>query len=228
MPQQTVAVPKTGRELQALIARRDALREQLQSIRDERNGLAQQRLNAEARVEALGGRGNAQDRQMVRELEARIDRLGSRINAIESEMDHADDAITQARANGVTGGDVINVPAIPNPPSPVITFPSMFNRGNEALLRSKYETALIAEGAVLVLLAIVACRVVWVAAKRKFLRGVGASADLLGLRQSVDAIAVEVERISENQRYVTKLLTDRGQRPAERIEPPVKETLKRL
>jgi hypothetical protein len=30
------------------------------------------------------------------------------------------------------------------------------------------------------------------------------------LQQSVDAIAIEVERISENQRFVTKLLNDRG------------------
>ena len=227
MPQQ-VPVPKTGTELQSLVARLDALRDQLESMRDERNNLAQQRLNAEARAQALGGQGNTQDRQMVRELEARIDRIGARIKAVEEQVDRAEDAITQARANGVSDNDVVQVPRVPNVPAPVITFPQVFNRGNEALLRSKYETALVAEGAVLLLLAIVACRVVWVTAKRKFLRGIGASPELTGLRQSVDAIAVEVERISENQRYVTKLLTERGQAPAERIEAPAKDHLKRL
>jgi hypothetical protein len=35
---------------------------------------------------------------------------------------------------------------------------------------------------------------------------------LEALQQSVEAIAVEVERISEAQRFTTKLLADRGQR----------------
>ena len=34
--------------------------------------------------------------------------------------------------------------------------------------------------------------------------------DVLKLQQSVDSIAVEVERISENQRYVTKLLGEKA------------------
>jgi hypothetical protein len=31
------------------------------------------------------------------------------------------------------------------------------------------------------------------------------------IEQAIDAVAVEVERIAEGQRYVTKLLADRGQ-----------------
>jgi len=42
------------------------------------------------------------------------------------------------------------------------------------------------------------------------------SARLAHLEQSVDAIAVETERISEGQRFTTKLLSDRA--PAERVE----------
>lgn len=229
MPQQ-VSIPRTSSELQSLIARRDALRDQLQSLRDERNGLAQQRLNAEARAQALGGQGNAQDRQIVRELEQRIDQLGARARGIEAQVDRLDDAITQARANGVEeSGDIVGGPRAPNVPTPVISIPPMFDPGRDARMRSSFRDQMLAEGAVLVLLGAVACRMAWLAAKRKFLRAAGASPDLVGLRQSIDAIAVEVERISENQRYVTKLLSERGPRPGEeRIEPPGKDHLKRL
>ena len=39
------------------------------------------------------------------------------------------------------------------------------------------------------------------------------SARLERIEQAVDAIAIEVERISEAQRFTTKLLTDRGSAP---------------
>lgn len=40
------------------------------------------------------------------------------------------------------------------------------------------------------------------------------------LQQAVDAIAVEVERISEGQRFTAKLLADRGAAPVERSRLP--------
>jgi hypothetical protein len=44
------------------------------------------------------------------------------------------------------------------------------------------------------------------------------------MRQAIDSIAVEVERISENQRYVTKLLAERlGEAPAQAIESNAKD-----
>jgi hypothetical protein len=46
---------------------------------------------------------------------------------------------------------------------------------------------------------------------------IGASDDrLLRLEQAVDSIAVEVERISEGQRFLTKLQTEREPRAIER------------
>lgn len=54
--------------------------------------------------------------------------------------------------------------------------------------------------------------------------GAAADARLARLEQAVDAIAVEIERISEGQRFTTKLLADRAQRPAalepQHIDPP--------
>jgi hypothetical protein len=39
------------------------------------------------------------------------------------------------------------------------------------------------------------------------------------LEQAVEAIALEVERISEGQRFTTKLLTERAAEPAPRMQP---------
>jgi hypothetical protein len=61
--------------------------------------------------------------------------------------------------------------------------------------------------------------------KRKTPKNLGVSAELLNrlegitdrlerLDNAVDTISVEVERISENQRFTTKLLSERAQAPA--------------
>lgn len=64
-------------------------------------------------------------------------------------------------------------------------------------------------------LVIVHARKIW---KRDSGEQVGASANtdhrLERIEHAIDAMAVEVERISEGQRFVTKLLADRGQERA--------------
>ena len=59
-------------------------------------------------------------------------------------------------------------------------------------------------------LVIVHARKIW---KRDSATQSSASSDhrLERIEQAIDAMAVEVERIAEGQRYVTKLLADRGQ-----------------
>jgi hypothetical protein len=52
-------------------------------------------------------------------------------------------------------------------------------------------------------------------------RSVEADHRLERIEHAIDAMAVEVERISEGQRFVTKLLADRGQsEPASRHHTP--------
>jgi len=53
------------------------------------------------------------------------------------------------------------------------------------------------------------------------------------LEQAVDAIAIEIERVSEGQRYVTRLLTEGaasalpvGQRAADPVRLPEREALR--
>jgi hypothetical protein len=232
MPQQTA--PRARSELQALTAKRDALREQLESITSRRGELAQQRLNAEARSNT--GIGGTQDKQMVREFEQRINELGTRSRALETELDKTEDAITAARVKGGNQSEdaMPAIPAVPGvpvmPPMPGFGvfaggFPGDPQR--ESLLRSKYETMMFGEAATLLLLAVIGWRIVWVSAKRKFARGVEAIPGMTELRQSIDTIAVEVERISENQRYVTRMLAE-GQAPAQKVDAAGKDLLKRL
>jgi hypothetical protein len=69
----------------------------------------------------------------------------------------------------------------------------------------------------------------WRRAEKQFTGvGAGGRAELQQLQQAVDVIAVEVERISEGQRFVSKLLNDRRDSPAlqdgmERVPVPLKD-----
>jgi len=60
------------------------------------------------------------------------------------------------------------------------------SREREALMRSKYETMMLAEAATLLLLFVVGWRLVWVSAKRRFARGFDAVPGMTELRQSID------------------------------------------
>lgn len=48
---------------------------------------------------------------------------------------------------------------------------------------------------------------------------------LARLEQAVESIAIEVERISEGQRFVTKLMSDRAQLPDRVAMPPAMRTV---
>ena len=233
MPQQ--AAQQARSELTRLVARRDALRDQIESMTSRRGTLAQERLNAQAREAAGGG---ASDRAMVSQYEQRITELGTRIRALEQELDKTEDQIADARTKlgDAEAGDIAPpVPGVPDVPAIVGGFAGFPNaaqfafpgsREREALLRSKYQTMMIAEGATLLLLAVIGWRIVWVSAKRRFARGVDAIPGMMDLRQSVDAIAVEVERISENQRYVTRMLSE-GQGPARKVDVAASESARK-
>lgn len=222
-------------EFSRLVAKRDALKEQLESMTERRGTLAQERLNAQARANAGGG---APDRAIVTEYEQRINDLGQRMRSIETQLDKTEDALTAARAKlaGVEQEqptapglpDIPSIPAIaggfPGAAAQIFSLPG--SREREALMRSKYETMMLAEGATLLLLFVIGWRIVWVSAKRRFSRGFEGVAGMTELRQSIDSIAVEVERISENQRYVTRMLTE-GQTPAQRVDVAVKDTVRR-
>jgi len=130
------------------------------------------------------------------ELESRVKALDDRSARLEQELLQADDAITDALARGIT---------LEESRRPGITIvPGRGNVGEDVA------TVMFVEALSFVLLGVVLFR-------RLRRRGPFAvarlapeeAARLEQLQRSVDVIAVEVERISEGQRYVTKVLGDK-------------------
>lgn len=209
-----VDAPRTRAELEAMSARRGELQGQLRASEGRRFELSQQ---AEAtRPDARAG------------LTQRMATLDTRIVQLERQIQQLDDAIATGLANpeiARPGADVAigtagpPIPAIPPiPPFPIDGWAMVPPR--EGLFIPVNGRTLLAGGLVsLSLLALVG----WLAfryalARMSRLAGItaGSASQTNQLQQSVDAIAVEVERISENQRYVTKLL---GQVPVEDLNP---------
>jgi chaperonin cofactor prefoldin len=180
-------VPRTPEELEALANKRSELKHQLESVTDRREELADQLEDADPA--ARPG------------LEARIQMLDERSARLEREILQADDAIAVAVAGGV-GQAPGEEETTEEPVS-----------GN-VVSKEVLANAMLAEALAFVLLGVFFYRWVSRRARDRFSRG-GAedSRRLDQLQDSVDAIAVEVERISEGQRYVTKALNE-GLQPA--------------
>lgn len=193
--QDKVQIPRSAGELLALRQRRDELDSQLRGLTDRRQQLVAERANASA----FSG-----NQAMVGELDLQIKDLGTRLRRIEANKLAMDDAISQALANGVTdqGGQLMTMPGIPSPGEPVIAVPPP---GVDSRLVGNLERLVILEGVGFLILGFFLWRL---GIRRGRREAVGSGHGDPQLRQAVDAIAIEVERISENQRYVTKLLNE--------------------
>lgn len=197
--QQTVQVPKNGSELIALRHRRDELESQLQALTDRRQQLVGERASAAS----FSG-----NQALVGELDTQIRELSARMRRVDAEKLAMDDAVSAALRQGVTESPSL-MPGVPAPPPmpEVISIPPMFD---PSALQQRYERMMVLEGVGFLLLGFVLWR--W-GVRRGRRHESGAQTDAQ-LRQAVDAIAIEVERISENQRYVTKLLSEQNQAEA--------------
>lgn len=177
------APPGNPDELHALGMKRSELQAQLEALTDRREEVADQLQGAES-----GARPG---------LMARLQILDERITRLEQDVLQTDDAI----AAGVSTGLVM--PPIEQTGS-LLEAPQEFPRFSEDATR-----IMMAEALAFVLLGIVLYKLGWRRAKRKF---AGAAPNDSGrmdqLQNAVDAIAVEIERISEGQRYVTKRLNE--------------------
>lgn len=171
-------------ELHMLMAKRIELQQQLESLTDRRGEVADQMHGAEA--PARPG------------LVARLQALDERIARLEQEILQADDAI----ASGVAAGIIVPPMEQTGTSEP----PQIPAFSDEAV------KVMIGEGLAFVLLGIVLYQLGWRRAKAKFARATpDESGRIDQLQNSVDAIAVEIERISEGQRYVSKVLHEGSQ-----------------
>ena len=181
----------TSQDLLALRVRRTELSNQLTSAASRRSSLANE-LNRTADPSAKAG------------LEARIAVLDKRMIQLESDIAQTGQLLSSDAASRVTSTE-----------SPH-TFLGM---------DAAYAAPLTGVFIIFVLgpLAIGAARMMWKKSTRPVLpAGSAESAERMArMEQSVDAIAVEVERISEGQRFVTKLLSEKAP-----LLPNVNEKLK--
>lgn len=178
-------VPKTPAELHALVARRSELSDQLQSATSRRDRLARELRSADDA--ARPG------------LQARMKQLDDRILRLEQEIDQTGALIASAQPGAVATSQMpFGMPGrmAEDVIVPVVSVVSIF---------------------VLMPLAIALARLIWrrsSAPPRQVTNGATVQR-LEQLQQAVDTIALEVERISEAQRFVTKVLAERAQ-PANR------------
>jgi hypothetical protein len=175
---------RSQEDLRALEVKRTELESQLKSITDRRERLAVQRTLSRTKA--------ASD-----ELDVRIAGLDERAARLERELTQTSDAIVEALPYVVA--DRARQEAIATLPPP----PGMLD-SNAQMLRN----LVVIEGASMVLLAFV----FWRAIKRYAggSRQIGdVSPRLTQLQQSVDVIALEVERISEAQRFLSKAMNEK-------------------
>lgn len=181
LPEVATGVPQTLSEVLALRAQRSELSDQLQSAARRRAATAEQ-LSTASPVEKPG-------------LEARLKLLDARIVQIEAQIDRTGQLIAQAPGTLLATADAPN-------------FQVGGGQNVDITLISTVATVF-----VLAPLAFALARNLW---KRGSRQSAAPTIDretaerLRRLEQGIDSIALEVERISEGQRFVTKLMSERA------------------
>lgn len=179
LPAVATGVPQTLGDVLALRAQRSELSDQLQSAARRRASTAEA-LSTASPVEKPG-------------LEARLKVLDARIVQIESQIDATGQLLAQAPGQLLATSEAPNFQIGGGPPVDI--------------------TAISAIVTVFVLapLAIALARNLWKRGSRAPAPAIDreTAERLRRLEQSIDSIAVEVERISEGQRFVTKLMSER-------------------
>jgi prefoldin subunit 5 len=178
-PPFTIAMPRTARDIEALKARREELSSQLQSVDGRRSKLMSQ-LKQTADPTAIKG------------LQDRLALLDSRQLQLESDIQATGEQLTSPAAGML---------------ATTSAGPLAFGLGPSQVMTLSVLSVLF----IFFPLAVGAARAIW---RRSSRPGpppavfAETAQRLERLESSVDAIAIEIERISEGQRFVTKLLSE--------------------
>jgi hypothetical protein len=209
-PQATNTPAPTGQTATPVPAQPPALRvgvprtrEEVRALQSQRNELSNQLQSAAGRREELVEQLENASGANRAGIEARIKLLDERILQIESDIASTGQLLAEAR------GQILIEDSPPPPGGPM----------------NVDVTAITAILSVFVLgpLAFVYARNLWKrgsAQKVETLLERENSDRLARLESAVDAIAIEMERVSEGQRFVTKLLAEKPEREHARIEQP--------
>lgn len=203
MPQQPAPAEVSQVQLQALQVRRELLSSQYQQAMSERGHVSQERMNAQARG----------DTKMVQEFDATIERLGVRVRQLEKSVSDADRAVDEAM-KALSSEGVVALPGPPPSPVEMFTNAPPFDPGEMlSAQRVQFQKMMVAEGVGFALIA----ALLWrfgvargkraAAREREALKATSQTDDRM--QQAIDAIAIEVERLSEGQRFVNNVLSKR-------------------
>ncbi|MBL0940896.1 MAG: hypothetical protein IBJ03_18535 [Gemmatimonadaceae bacterium] len=188
--------------LRELQSQRDMISGQYQRAIADRGRVSQERMNAQARGDAA----------MVREFDGTIERHGKRIQELERTLQQADQRIDEAMKSPVAE---IAVPGSPGEPIAIADAPlttSLSVPVDELISqRIEFQRMMAAEAAGFLLLGALLWRFGFSRGKRAAARQI-APADTAHderMQQAIDAIAIEVERLSEGQRFTNTLLSSK-------------------
>jgi hypothetical protein len=201
MPQQTAGTTAQDRAEDALVSiglRRSELNSQLTSLTIRRDLLTQQLRNADAagqeKIKAMLADVAGQTERVVKDMAA-TDAAANKLTA-----DAA--SVTAAQAGGAgTGITTVQSPA------------------GELAER----ITVLGAGALAAILLVAFARWLWRPRRAATQLGQSDVSRMEKLQQSIDVIAIEVERIAESQRFLSKTL---GAGPAEEVRAPVRERAK--
>ena len=203
-PQLPVAPPPGGAPIaiQAPLSGRPLTGQEISALRNRRSELSSQLSSAAGRRKDLADELSSTEGPLRAGIEARIAQLDGRILRIEADIDATGQTLTNA---GVSARGTSDSPRFP-----------MSDSGSGRVGPS------VAGALVFAFVAVMVARVFWRRNHMLAARAQSPESDarMERIEQAVDAIAIEVERISEAQRFSSRLLAE-GVRPAEPIKLPV-------
>lgn len=176
---------------EAQIALRKELRNQLDRLEDQRDELAGELRSEEATAAERSG------------LEARLKETDGRISNLEQQISQADLAVAKAAA---VPGAVVEPPPPrrDGPPEELIAVPIVFTLFVMFPIAVAYARRIWKRGATVI---------------APVPREVTDRLEAMG--QAVESIAVEVERIGEGQRFLTRVMTDQGRQLGQGAAQPI-------
>jgi hypothetical protein len=194
----------TARDVEALRARATELSNQLKSATNRRNEVQRSLRNATGADKAG--------------LEQRLGVLDARIARLEGDIDENGSQLSSLAANRTAGSQ----PAFPGD-----------NFSRNRAMNNLVPIVIVFTLFVLSPIAISISRMFWRRGShpKQAVQSPENAQRLERMEQAIDSIAIEIERVSEGQRFVTRLMADRqntlgaGQMPAQPIAVPVAEKL---
>jgi archaellum component FlaC len=175
----TIPTPHTARDIDALKARREELSNQLQSVDGRRSKLMSQLKQV-------------RDPTAIQGLEARLSLLDTRQLQLESDIQQIGQQLTSPAAGFLAS---------------TASAPGFAGFGTKEIMTLSVLSIVL----IWFPLAFAAARMIWKKSNRPGLPPTAfteTAQRLERLEASVDAIAIEIERVSEGQRFVTKLLSE--------------------